>query len=381
MMYPRQRIFRSYLSYSPSMYEAVKPFNRITLRKNWDHSRWQNHLFTPFHEIDVVPHNEVQRNFLREWDATSDYYGVMEDKQLFCQFYMHVIKDAIESVWKSDKFHVFAVSSGYDSRCITMAIKELAEERGEEWLGRILFFESAGEGDALKQIMEIEGWGKDQYLSCYHGSPSEYHSHSFDFKKAWKRLNGYISYPINVWWTPFQWLQDQGILPEDDNELQCFTMYGANETTRACKHLHQTPEFYFWWHYYHMLSMFPLKGEMIHPCYNAYVIKYLHANREYIKNVSDALSVCSVVAPTLYPELERVKRLGTKDVKLRGYLNPSAEIIRRTEDDYRMSWYGNRVHPEAKPCNDIEYRDWWGHWALASFCERLRKEGKEINVD
>lgn len=377
MNYPRNRLFRSYLSLSSSLYDTAKPLKSLTIRRDWKHDRWQNHLMTPFHEIEVVPHHEAQREFLCNYKQCD--YDVYPEWS-FSKNYMRILKSAIREAWKSSKYHVFAVSSGYDSRCITMAIKELAEENGPEWLGRILFFEAAGEGDALKQIMEIEGWDKDKYLSCYGGNAKEYHEYSFNFKKAWKNLNGYVSYPINVWWTPFQWLQDQGILPEDDNELQCFTMYGANETTRACKHLHQTPEFYFWWHYYHMLSMFPLKGDMVHPCYNPYVIKYLHANREYIKNVPDSLSACSIVAPMLYPELESVKRLGTKDVKLRGYLNPSAEIIRKTEEDYRKSWYGSQVHPEAKPCNDIEYRDWWGNWVLASFCERLLQEGKVINV-
>ncbi len=379
MFYPRQRYFRSYLSYSSSLYDAITPLKCVTVRKDWKHDRWQNHLMTPFVEVGVVPHHEVQREFLREYDCQTEIESEPYDIDDFASMYMELIKEAIGSAWKSDKFHVFAVSSGFDSRCITMAIKELAEEKGKDWLGDVLFFEAAGEGDAMKAIMEIEGWDKSQYISCYDGIPRNRHLYSFDFDKAWRRLNGHVSYPLNVWYTPIQWLQEQGIIPDDD-KIQCFTMYGANETTRACKHLHQTPEFYFWWHYYHMLSMFPLKGEWVHPCYYGPLIAYLHANRKYIAKVSDALSVCSVVVPTLYPELDKVQRLGTSDMWRRGQLNPDPDIIRKTEEDYRRSWYGTNVHPESEPCNDIEYRDWWGNWVLASLCERLLREGKIINV-
>lgn len=380
IFYPRQRLFRSYLSHSSYFYDGVMPLKQLTLRRDWKHDRWQNHLLTPFHEVEVVPHHEAQRAFLTQYDNDPYFYPMASTENEFAEIYIIQLKLAIEEAWNPAKFHVFAVSSGYDSRCITMAIKELAEEKGKDWLGNILFFEAAGEGDALKAIMQIEGWDESQYISCYDGLARNRHDYSFNFKRAWRRLNGYISYPLNVWYTPIEWLQEYGVIPGDD-QIQVFTMYGANEITRACKHLHQTPEFYFWWHYYHMLSMFPLKGEMVHPCYYGPLIKYLHRNRQYVSKVPDALSVCSVVVPTLYPELDKVTRLGTTDMWRMGQLNPDADLIARTETEYRKSWYGSIVHPEAKPCNDIEYRDWWGHWVLASFCERLLQEGKRIDVD
>lgn len=374
--YPRERKFRSYGGYSSRLMDVVKPLAKIELNRDFRHDLWTSTLDTPFRGVEVVPHHEVQRKFLEQYpyETICPKYGTFETG------YLANLMRAIEDVWKEDKVHVFAVSSGYDSRCITMAIKALAEENGEGWLGKVIFFEAAGEPEQFLQLMEAQGWAKDQYLVCYGGKPTEYHRYSFDFSRAWQRLNGFISYPVNVWYTPIEWMQEQGIIPNDDSQIQCFTMYGANETTRACKHRHQTLDYYYWWHYHHMLSAFPLKGEWVHPSYHPYVLKYLEANREHLECISDALSVCSVVAPALFPEFKSIKKMGTNDVRLAGYLNPSRAITDMVEKDYRSSWYGREVHPEIKPAYDIAYRDWWGHWATASFCEHLKNQGRSISV-
>ncbi len=378
--YSRSRLFRSYCGWSTSLIEAAKHARSLTLRKDFSYDRWRQELVTPFHEVEVVPHFVQDRVFRNRFDKVEGERHINFDT--FCAGYMLYLKQAIVSIWKPYKVHVFATSSGFDSRCITMAIKQLAEQYGSDWLGRVLFYEANGESEQFKQLMEAEGWSKDQYLSCYDCSvrPTEYHAYSFDFSKAYYRLNGFISYPVNGWYTPIEWLQEQGIIPGDD-QIQCFTMYGANETTRTNKHLHQGLDFYFWWHYHHMLSAFPLKGEWVHPSYHDELLRYLQVNREYLTGISDALSVCSIVAPHLFPELKHIKKMNTTDVEFQGYLHPSPKIIEQTVKDYHNSWYGKNAHPEVKPAYDIEYRNWWGHWATASMCEHLIMNRRRIEID
>jgi len=372
--YPRERKFRSYGGYSSRLMDVVVPLPNPELRKDFRYDRWTATLETPFRNAEVVPHHEVQLDFLCVPFPLCPKYETFE------KGYMASLAAAITDKWNPDKIHVIATSSGYDSRCIAMAIKTLAEENGDEWLGRVLFFEAAGEPESFTQLMRAQGWAEDQYLVCYGGKPTEYHRYSFDFGKAWQRLNGFVSYPVNVWYTPIEWMQEQGILPNDDSQIQFFTMYGANETTKACKRSDQGLEYYYWWHYHHMLSAFPLKAECIHPCYHPYVLKYLGANREPLQQMPDGTSVCAMVSTKLYPEFNGIKKLVTKDVQMAGYLNPSRSIMEMVERNYRSSWYGREVHPEIKPAYDIEYRDWWGHWATASFCEHLKNQGRSISV-
>lgn len=380
MNYPRERKFRSYYGHSSRLIDVVRPFREVHVRRDFKYDRWANNHDTVFREAEVVPHYETQRSFLNALDKEESAGAKRPDLRSFAEGYMDRLVYAMEDTWKPDKIHLVATSSGFDSRCITMAILRLVEMHGPDWLGKVIFFEAAGEHEPFIQLMEKQGWNKDQYLVCYGGKSTEYHDFSFDFSRAWQRLNGFISYPVNVWYTPIEWMQEQGIIPNDDSQIQCFTMYGANETTRANKHHHQTLDFYFWWHYYHMLSAFPLKGEWVHPCYHPSVLKYLQVNRDYLANISDALSVCSVVAPLLFPQFQDIKKMSTKDVKLLGYLDPSRRIIEQTEKDYRASWYGREVHPEIEPARDIEYRDWWGHWATASMCEYLKQQGRSVQV-
>jgi len=377
MLYPRQRYFRHYNAYTPSLLDAAIKSPSLTLRKDFDYSVWSNGLQTPFLEIDTAPPEEVHGYIHSAVEgAFAEHAGNVGE---FAELYFETLKHVIQRTWNPRKTHVFAVSSGYDSRCILSAVTELYKNGLIG--GDIFFFESAGEGPQFNQILDILGWGKDNRVVCYGGKPTEYHAYSFDFDRAHERLNGFISYPVNVWYTPIEWLQREGMIPADDSKIQVFTMYGANETTKACKYDYLGLRWYFWWHYHHQLSAFPLKGEMIHPHYHVDMLKFMEVNREYLKEVPDGSTVCEVICSQLFPELRSVSKLKTVDVKRLGFLSPSREIVQRVENDYRQSWYGRTVCPDVQVSRGIEYTNFWGRWATAGFCEHLIKRGKQIHVE
>ena len=224
--YKKNRLYRNNTSISDCFYDIIP--KHVTLRKDINSKIFEKQVDdfheTAFHEIDVVPYNEVE--FLKIGNFFDTKIQVKNiDVKTFSQIMFTALCSIIKREWDSQKFHVILHSSGYDSRLISLAIRKLYRENGSNWLGKILFVEAGGEAELFKQIMQYEGWDESQYAICFKDNcndPTEYFSDCFDFKTAYKKTNGVLSYPINIWWDTIDWLQNKGIIP-DDNSIQCWS--------------------------------------------------------------------------------------------------------------------------------------------------------------
>jgi hypothetical protein len=302
----------------------------------------------------------------------------------------------VENTWDPNKFHVLPHSGGFDSRLISLILKRLKEKHGKDWLGDYLFVESHGESDFFYSLIDANGWDRSKCVVINEGvDPSEAHAHNFEFTNAWKRGNGYIGWPVNVWYHQVEWLQNKGLVPTDDNQIQCYTGYGANETTRSMHKTHMFHDakfpsaykpahgvgWYFPWHYHHDLSGFALKGNWVHPYYSFdYLREFVTFSKGHIEQLPPGFSLSGVVLREIEPELASVHKPVTKEIKRKGYFRISDRLLNQTIADYRSSWYGKNIKPGVKPTNNLIYCDWWGSWYVASFCEYLLKSGHSIKV-
>jgi len=383
MVYRRERIYKSEIGKSHAFHEVCP--KKLTLRKDL-HPR----IFKPiildgwtgtiFNEVNVVPFNEAYSNELNFGQKKMKKIKV--SKKEFAEIMLDLLTNVIESTWDSNKFHVIPHSSGYDSRLISTVLKYLKKKNGDSWFGDYVFIESNGESELFKQMME--GWQK--HIVMYEGKdPSEAHSHSFEFKDAWKA--GLIGFPVNSWYSQVKWLQDMGIAPK---EVQCYTGYGANETTTVIKkpslyaNANYHPEYkpnnlglYFAWHYLHQLSGFTLNGDWIHPFYS---LDYLEAlarySQDHIEHLRPGLSASKTILEVIEPKLAKIHKMVRGEVKKKGFFTVSNRIINQAVKDYKSSWYGER-HP-IQPTKTIIYCEWWWSWRVASLCEYLLEQEHTI---
>jgi len=394
--YRRERIYRSEIGQS-LLFHEVCPKN-LTFRKDLHPKIFREIILdgwngTIFNEVNVVPFTEAYGDQVKNF-GMEEINTVPVSLQEFSDILYNKLMDVVENTWESDKFHIIPHSSGFDSRVLSTILKRLKEKNGEGWLGDYLFVESHGESDMFHRIMDMLGWDKSKRVIINEGDlPHEVHRHNFEFENAWKRGNGFISWPVNVWYNQVEWLQNRGVIPKNDDKIQCYTGYGANETARACYRPDKfknknydtsyTPRnnlgWYFPWHYLHQLSGFGMKGNWVHPYYNLdYLRTLITYCGHHLNNMNPGWSVSSVILPNIDPEVAKIPKLVTKDVKKRGYFTISNKLLNKSIKDYKSSWYGKNIQPNVCPTNQLLYCDWWSHWYIASFCEYLLKAGHTI---
>jgi len=344
---------------------------------------------TPFEEVNLVPYKQIMLPEVSEFLKEKYHRKIITPRQ-YADRIFKAMKKAIASSWDSSKFHVVTHSSGYDTRIIASALRELYEENGDSWLGDLIFLEADGEAPWTKKLLELEGWGDFPFIvynrsrlnkwtleiSSEEQYSNDYHELSFDFENTYKRYNSIAGYPVNCWYEPIEWCQKEGIIPKNDDKLQSFTGFGSNEIALSFN-LFVGLKWYFEWIYYHALACFNTKGQWVYPFWNLDLLRVLRENRKLrYRKTGLSKAVMKYMAPhtmevpnlTTYMRNDTVRKL-------------SNEIIEKAVKDYKNSWYGQNVNSSIRPKSDlVEYSLWWGSWCMASLCEHLIKAGYNINV-
>lgn len=311
---------------------------------------------TVFNEVSMVPFTNARKE---EEEFFADLFKTTNERKDHKAVFKCLV-DIIRDVWSSEKFHLIMHSSGYESRLISSAIKKVYEEEGKSWLGDVLFIVMKTEDREFKEIMQYQGWKKDQYTVYENDKPAdEYFERSFEFSNAWERLNGWTAYPVNLWWEPVEWAQELNLVPGDD-QLQCWAGYGRNELAKDLPNVN----LYRWKQYHRPMFSTPMKGgNWILPFYS---FDYIQAMIKY--GIRDSLSVLK----NFDPVLTKMKRSVGAERTI------TTKFLSKVVDDYQRSFYG-KMFPDVKPTVKISYSKWWGVWCLASLCEHLLSEGYELS--
>lgn len=327
---------------------------------------------TVFHEVRKVPVREL---YTPEINAliSEPIKRKPVSSEAFIKVMFNTLTKIIEDYWIPEKFHIAHHSAGFDSRLISTVIKKLYEKNGPEWLGDIVFIEINFEDKWFERIMQIEGWDNSQYI-VYNGEaePKEKHSRSFEFRTAWEKLGGVSCFPWNYWWDPIDWLQEQGIAP-DDSELQCFSGLGSAPKYSFHVRGQGVIDQFLRERYSCCCYTMPLKGDWMMPFLS---LEYIRKLIEYGEGQTGFYR--KAVLDYFAPELDEVKHAQA------GFGGLSPRLYDQVKRDYLSSWYGREVRPDMENLHvthGIGYGIWWGYWCLASFCDHLLETGHEIKID
>ena len=251
--------------------------------------------------------------------------------------------ETVERMWDNSKTQVISHSSGYDSRVLSMIVRDLGKEA--------IFVEVGGEGEKFKAVMKYFGW-KD-YI--YH-PPIQ----TLDIKTTWKNFKAPVGYPFSYLYQPYEDLKKQGKIPKD---CVIFFGQGQNEVT---KRLCQFKSVDNYWKYTENLALnnFRISGDYRMPFLDEEFNKFRVMYKTNLDMTYDML-----------PEpLKSMPKDTTKDATVKN----TRIAINMTDiiTQYNNSWLGKRV--KTNPIASIDYCQWWAYWVAASFIENIYKEHEII---
>jgi len=348
----KYRIYRNGSKLSASFDDIVPESVNVDIRADMYYPYTKQR--TPFQQVRLVqyyPDKEL-REFIKSLiPARSTHFRIWNK-----------FKSGIIQGWMPDKIHVVGASSGYDSRLIAKAIREIADERGDAWLGQTVFVECGGEGKNFEKIMKILGWKNYQIWEPIYDF--EY------FKDIHERFNGLCAYPVNQWYDEYikHWKQE---------DIQYISGYGGNvsDAMRITspylleKHrkkrmtIHQRLNYYFQHQYYYQISAFKEPIHSLHPFWSWQYIAAV-AGTEH-RGVRTSVWLAGLHVPEC-SHIRRMTILG--DVAGAGYRTVQAKELKKMYEWFKSTQYGKRSN--IKPNPSIEYNRWWLGYCIASYCEK-----------
>lgn len=287
----------------------------------------------------------------------------------------NAIASVIERRWYPEQFHLVMHSSGYDSRIISKTVANLRDKYGESWLGEVLFLCWEPEGPEFKEIMELEGWSKEQYHVCYGGiQADEYYAGALDFDNCWRWTND-AQPPLWTIGPAIDYLQKSGIITKPLTKTQLIAGGGGNECFQYPPD--RLIEIFYFSRWGAANSVIPY-SERILPFLSYEVLRLIKLNIP-VRTREEILSYLSA-------ELLMIRK-GDKDGPTTPQRQLSERLRKKCLQDFMDSWYyTNVILPHSSNYDldmpkNIWIDDWWGVYAKASICEHLVKNGVKIIHD
>jgi len=368
--FQRQRVFRNIETEETSTKLINILPKSLTVDADYLIQTHESKFTSLFKEVEIVRPldtlGDAQKKLIKMSPGTSKMGQPKETAGI-----IKAIEKYIESSWHPDKFHLIYHSSGLDSRIMSGLIKQIFKRNGHEWLGNILFVCFGPESLQFEHIMEYQGWGKNQY--CTAKNLVEYlRLNVGDFKTAARWLNGPTRGCHNLNYTLTELLQEQGLIPDNDNEIQIFNGYGSDYEFRGANDPNGNRlelEFEKGYKAITSTSFFKV-DDVVYP-FLAYSVlgRLIKARFRYGYGIRGML--LEKIDPTL-AVFGRVSRQIVKPL-------PGA-LFNNLVLNYKRSWYGQVVRPNAIPVNKFEASDWWANWTAAAYCEYLIDRGYMVDV-
>lgn len=351
----------------------------LTLNRQFKPSR--ENLTTPFGEVELVSAKKVINSGMRSVFAEKPS-TTKQTKTELCKKLILRLKEVVSENWDSKAINIVMHSSGLDSRMLSWLIKRLHKERGNDWLGRVIFICSNPEAQSFKSIVQYVGWNTGQ---CFIPNDKEqgitYSPILLDFKNAWPACSGTWMYPINMfYYLPLLALRHYHLSAD---RVHFWTGLFGNELApfASMKHgsrlAHQHKDLYY-------------RGD--------FSARPAFGNR-YIKPFTDLEYLRLVVKSTIRLGREHFREvlLGVMDTKLLRFQNLNkaghrpyhlpGKALHIAGHVYERSWYGRKIHrklifPKWNPAIKYwhSYFDPLSQWGLASLCEHLLAGGYKISI-
>ncbi len=350
-------------------------------------SQHSNDFKTPFFEIENVPYEKCFSQAYKDLLTLPNENKAEVALKHSIDVQYTLLKDYIYSKWDNSKFNIIFHSSGYDSRILSLIIRELYEEHGKEWLGKMVFLCHDPEGGIFNHIMVNEGWGYSNSIVNYdHECLGWRNREVFDFNKMWKFLNGPSDFPASPDAVFFDRLYKGNWFNTDKKDCRFWFGSFGNEVfnffvlqNKVFKDFCDT---FYYSRYARFVSYFDVKN-IINPFLDPKRVEYL-------------LSIKLLNAPTdqnIFKQLIIDKsRLGSvldsvpvfPPEKLKDSWCCPEMLFNKLVKDYEKSFFYKKV-------GDSGYRDrffglskeqneWWSDCTLASLCDELIRRGVKIKL-
>lgn len=278
-----------------------------------------------------------------------------------------LILKAVEAAWRPDAFHLVFHSSGWDSRMISGAIRELLHRHGKEWLGKgLLLLSNRWEKEPFLEIMALMGWIPDQYAVYDEGPAGEHFAEAL--YETWRFAP--LCRPANFFWYLPEWAEHKGLLPIEN--VQAFTGLWSNEVwewfyNKGCERWPQIASEKFGWH--HIAAM-PVRAQWVE--YPLVSLPILDVLRHIEKQWTNGSALRRLVADYVVPKAVTIRRGPESDGG-----HPLSERLQAELDaHYRQTALGQRV-PWIVPEHSGSQKA-WGQWSMALLIDRLIAEGKRV---
>lgn len=247
--------------------------------------------------------------------------------------------ETVERMWDDSKTQVISHSSGYDSRVMSMIIRDLGREP--------IFVEVGGEVEKFKKVMKYFGW-KD-YI-CH--PPVQI----LDIRTAWENFRAPVGYPFSYLYQPYEELKEQGKIPRD---CVIFFGQGQNEVTKRLWRYHSVENY---WKFTENLALnnFRISGDYRMPFLDEEFLKFRVKYKTNLEMTYDMLP-------------EPLKSI-PKDAIV--YETRVALNMQDIISQFNNSWLGKKISPIST--SSIDYCEWWAYWIAASFIENIYKEHEII---
>lgn len=328
--------------------------------------------FTLFREIRLVPFEELITEEMRKLFTTRIDTTKMRKSQFFVSL-QQKYEEIIEANWKPELNHIHLHSSGLDSRIISWTIRSLFRKHGSDWLGRTVFVCSKQEGPSFKKIMEYEGWKRNQYLVVGEGLRDEdvWTPIFLDFKNAWRRAYDTFTHALNIHiYLPEMAHQKLGF---PLNNIQLWDGDGGGLVSQISG---LAMKKWFKLHYPFPCGGVPKEWQLIRPHLDFGSLKFiLQSSVSLGKQLRPELLTAMNKGLAQFPNLNKQ---GHEIPKIADW------VLKKALEDYRKSWYGQTVRPNAIwPLRMKKHLGWQpmlSYWTIASLCDYLLTSGYEITV-
>lgn len=140
---------------------------------------------------------------------------------------VEALKRAVLEAWDPEREHIIPHSSGYDSRLINAVIWQLADEQGQDWLGKTRFFCWEPEIFEFQRIMRFMGWPEDMAITVPAERAEDYWVPALNFKVLGRWMSGLVR---KVWLGPVlmrRTLEEMGV---GQNNPQVISPLFSDET-------------------------------------------------------------------------------------------------------------------------------------------------------
>lgn len=343
--------------------------DELTLNNKYHYCVSGADLQTPFKEITVVPYEGALPHYWFDMMKIQPRTKKVTLNSFMDEFRIELTK-WIDENWDANKFHFILHSSGWDSRIISAILRKLYEKRGKEDFGDFVFVCWGEEIPAFKKIMQLKGWEKNDYRVLPQFDDTFY-SYFFNFKNAYKYLNGASTYPLNEIYWALDTLRHDEKIPERNDEIEFWFAYHFNLMFQELiGRKSNTVKEFLDKNYYDIttnyLSSMPCK--VVAPIDGEGVVEHMIES-----DIEDGCGLRSRIAHILNPELENIPRIHVPT----GQLIPP-NYLTQIKRDYDRSWYGQNIQREAKTHNLINYNPFWLHWSIASLVEYYISRGVDV---